>query len=1077
MRAFVPSALFCVLASGALVAQKTPLWIRHPAISPDGKSIVFCYQGDLYSVPTQGGTAKPLTVDGSHHSNPVWSHDGKHLAFASDRAGNLDVYVMPAQGGETRRLTFHSANDVPLSFSPDDREILFLSNRQQASSSRQFPSGGLSQTYRVSVEGGEARLLSTHAMEAAVFDPSGKTLLYQDLKGYEDPWRKHHTSAVARDIWQFELASGTYTQLTDFAGEDRNPVFGSEGGSYFYLNEQSGSFNVVRGSLKGGEAPALLTHFTRHPVRFLSAARDNTLCFTYDGELYTQRPGGQPVKVGVSLSVDGRSTQERILPVNGGISEMALSPNGKEVAYIVRGEVFVSSVDGKVTRRITSTAGQERSVGFSPDGRTLVYAAERGKSWDIYTCKLVRKEEPYFYASTLLEEKPLVATEADEFQPLFSPDGKEVAFLEERTGLKVLNLESRKTRTILQAGRNYSYADGDQSFTWSPDSKWLLLSINTGLGWLRDVALMSAEGDGVVHNLSRSGFADDEPRFSPDGTMVYWTTDREGYRNLGQKGTTSDIYGVFLTKAAWDRFQLSKEDFALVKEQEDKDTEAKAKADKDAKKEAKPQLELVKIDWEGLEDRRARLTTHTTTLGDAVVNKAGDALYYLARFEKGFDLWSTDLRTHENKLVAKLGANRVGMEASRDGKFLLIQADGKLVKIEAESGKREDLVVAGELVNDPRAERAYIFEHAWRQVVKKFYVVDLQGVDWPFYHDAYQKFLPHVANNVDFQDLLSEMLGELNASHTGARFRAAQPNTDATAGLGLCLAPTEGKGLRIADVLKDGPLDLAGSKVRPGHRLMAIDGVELGAGQDHNALLNRKAGQRALLAFADDKTGQRWEEVVKPISLDRENELFYRRWVEQNRREVEQRSKGRLGYVHVRSMSDPSMRTVMDEALGRYPNAEAIVVDTRFNGGGNIHEQLSDFLSGKKYFDVIPHGQAYGRDPLMKWTKPSIVLVNEGCYSDAHLFPVAYRLKGLGKILGMPVPGTGTFVWWETQIDPTLVFGIPQGGWRTPDGKFCENNQLEPDIRVPNSPALLAKGRDQQLEKAVDTLLEGLARH
>jgi tricorn protease len=456
------------------------------------------------------------------------------------------------------------------------------------------------------------------------------------------------------------------------------------------------------------------------------------------------------------------------------------------------------------------------------------------------------------------------------------------------------------------------------------------------------------------------------------------------------------------------------------------------------------------------------------------VAKALDKMFYLAKFEKGYDLWSVDLRTRETKLVLKLGFQRGGLEATQDGKFLFVLADGKLIKVDAESGKREDLPVATELVLRPAEERAYIFDHAWRQVEKKFYVTDLHGVDWAFYREAYRRFLPFVQNNYDFQELLSEMLGELNASHTGGRYNPPQVNTDATPSLGLFLEPAGGKGLRVAEVLKGGPLDKAASKVRAGHVLAAVDGSEVASPEDLGRLLNRRAGQGVLLSFQDPKSAERWDEAVKPIPPVMEGELLYRRWVEKNRVETERLSKGRLGYVHVRAMNDPSMRTVVDEVLGRHLDKEALVVDTRFNGGGNIHEQLSDFLSGKKYFDVVPRGQAYGHEPLMKWVKPSIVLISEGCYSDAHLFPVAYKLKGLGRTVGMPVPGTGTFVWWEPQIDHTLVFGIPQGGWLTPDGKFCENNQLEPDVKVPNEPALMASGRDQQLEAAVAALLADL---
>jgi C-terminal processing protease CtpA/Prc len=348
-------------------------------------------------------------------------------------------------------------------------------------------------------------------------------------------------------------------------------------------------------------------------------------------------------------------------------------------------------------------------------------------------------------------------------------------------------------------------------------------------------------------------------------------------------------------------------------------------------------------------------------------------------------------------------------------------------------------------------------------------------VDWKGYREAYARFLPHIRNNYDFAELLSEMLGELNASHTGCRYAPPQENTDQTASLGLFFDPKPvAKGLRVSEILAKGPLDSSSAKVRTGHVLTAIDGRTVAADEDLAERLNRKAGKFLLLSFLDPASGATWDEPVKAIALPQEGQLLYRRWVERNRATVERLSGGRLGYVHVRGMDDPSMRTVFEEVLGRYADKEALVVDTRFNGGGNLHEVLSDFLSGKKYFDIIPHGQPWGYEPLLKWIKPSIVVMGEGNYSDAHLFPVAYKLKGLGKTVGMPVPGTGTFVWWEPQIDRSLVFGIPEGGWRTPDGAWCENTQLEPDIRVANNPAALASGTDAQLKAAVDALLAGL---
>jgi tricorn protease len=1008
---------------------------------------------------------------------PVWSHDGKSIAFASDRYGNFDVFVMPSTGGEAKRLTFHSTREIPSSFTVDDKSVLFSAYRQELATNVQFPVSLMSQLYSVPVTGGRvSQLLPVPALDATL-NSTGDKLIYHDVKGYESPWRKHHTSSVTRDVWLYDFTTKKYRQLTQFNGEDRNPVFASNDSDFYYLSEQSGSFNVFKSSLSNPTASTALTHFTKHPVRFLTCSRGNTVCFSYNGEIYTMQPGGEPQKVPVRIAADGRATLDKIVPVNEGFTEARLSPNGKEFAYVFRGEIFVTSMEGGITKRITNTPWQERSVSFSPDGRSLVYAAEKDNNWNVYTVAISRKEEPYFYVSTVLKEESVVATPAEEYQPAFSPDGKEVAYLENRVTLKVVNLATKETRTIMTADRNYSYADGDQYYQWSPDGKWFLVQFGYAERiFTSQVGLVSSDGKGEIHNLTMSGYDSSTPKWVLDGKMMIWGSDREGTRQQGGDLFSGDVYGMFFTKAAFDRYKLSKEDYALLKEQEDKEkkeAEEKAKGEKKGKESAvkdSTKKEVV-VDWENLNERKAKLTIHTSPASDWVLSKDGEKLFYLTTFDKGIDLWVTELRTKDTKLFAKLGVDRAGMELSTDGKFIFVLADGKPMKVDVESGKAEPVKAGGEMVLKQADERNYIFDHAWRQFKEKFYVADLQGVDWDFYYREYKKFLPFINNNYDFAEMLSEMLGEANASHTGCGFRSVQPNSDETADLGLLYDFSfTGNGVKIAEVVEGGPLDKAASKIRAGQIIEAIDGQPLTVNLDFYQLLNRKVGKLTLLSVYDQSTDKRWEETVKPISSGEENELLYKRWVKNRREEVDKLSGGTIGYVHVRAMNDPSMRTVFEEALGRNVGKQSVIIDTRFNGGGNIHEQLSDFLSGKKYLDIIPHGQYVGSEPYDKWVKPSIVLIGESNYSDAHLFPVAYKLKGVGKTLGMPVPGTGTFVWWENQIDPTLVFGIPMGGWRTPDGKFCENNQLEPDIKVRNEPEVMTAGRDQQIEAAIQEL-------
>lgn len=1073
--------LACVslLLPVAAQAQTEALWLRYPAISPDGKTIAFCYQGDLWRVDAAGGAATLLTTSEAYESNPVWSHDGKWIAFASDRHGNNDVYLMPATGGPATRLTENSANDVPSDFTPDGKAVVFSSYRVSSAGDRQFPSGIFPQLYQVSVAGGEAlRIMSTTALNAR-FSPDGKQLAYTDVKGYEDVFRKHHTSSVTRDIWRYDLASKQYTKLSTFIGENREPVYSSDGRTIYFLSEQNGSFNVFKMSAAGGTSTAV-TSLSKSPVRYLSASNDGLFCFAFRGQLYTMRDGGQPQPLMVTTAMDRRFTTARTVSVKGDASEMSPSPNGKEVVFVKRGEVFVTSVKEGTTRRITNTPEQERSASFSPDGRSILYAGERNGSWNIYRTSLTRKEESYFFNATVLQEEPLIATPAEEFQPVWSPDGKEVAYLEERTAVKVYNLADKKSRTVLPADRNYSYSDGDQYFSWSPDSKWLLVQFLEDKQWIQQCGLVSAKGDQPVINLTKSGYGGGHPRWALDGQAMIWFSGRDGYKSQASWGGQQDVYAMFFTQAAMDTFNLSKEDFELLQDAkkdggdkgQKEGKEAKEDAGKKNKKTAKDStVAPLKFELDGLEDRTVRLTVNSADMADAVLSKDGTKLYYLASFEKGFDLWQTDLRSKETKILAKMGTENPGeLWMDKEGKTLFLLNNGGISTVNLEKGEVKAVGINGEMTLNETAERNYLFEHVWRQVQKKFYRKDLQGVDWDGYKNEYAKYLPYINNDHDFADLLSEMLGELNASHTGARYRKSDPEGDRTACLGLIYANDTAPGLTIAEVLDRSPVVKSGSNIKAGTVIEKINGQAINSKQDPAALLNRKVGDNMLLSLFDPKTGKRWDETVKPIDRGAENELLYRRWTERNRHSVDSLSHGKIGYVHVRGMNVESFKTVYADVLGKFNDKEAIIVDTRFNGGGWLHDDLATFLSGHVYIHVLPRGQDLGTEPMFKWSKPSAVLMNECNYSDAHMFPFTYKALGIGKLVGMPVPGTGTAVWWET-MQNGVVFGIPEVGMVDNKGNYLENQELEPDVRQANDPALLSNGVDQQLGAAVRTLL------
>ena len=1094
MKKLITCLSFALAAVSVGYAAVTPLWMRDARISPDGSEIVFCYKGDIYKVSAQGGTAVQLTTQASYEANPVWSPDGEQIAFASDRNGNFDLFIMSADGGAARRLTYHSASEIPSTFTPDGKYVLFSASIQDPATSALFPTSAMTELYRVPVEGGNTEQVLGTPAEWVCFDKAGSNFLYQDRKGFEDEWRKHHTSSIARDIWLYDTQTGEHTNLTNRDGEDRNPVYAPDGKSVYFLSERNGgSFNVYSFPLNAPQQVKPVTTFRTHPVRFLSVSDKGTLCYAYDGELYTQLPNSRPQKVKVELVRDD-DKDIASFRFSQGATSACVSPDGKQVAFIVRGDVFVTSTNYPTTKQITNTPAGESGLSFAPDNRTLVYASERAGNWQLYMAKITRKEDPNFPNATLIEEEVLLPSKTVERRyPQYSPDGKEIAFIEDRNRLMVLNLETKKVRQVTDGSTWYN-TGGGFDYEWSPDGKWFTLEfIGNRHDPYSDIGIVSAQG-GAITNLTNSGYMSGSPRWVLDGNAVLFQTERYGMRAHASWGSQQDVMLVFLNQDAYDRYRLSKEDFELLKEFEKEQKKAKEKdekkknekkkdAGKDKKKDGdkdgdngksdkdKESKKEIVVELKGIEDRIVRLTPNSSDLGSAIVSKDGENLYYFSAFEGGYDLWKMNLREKETKRLHKLNTGWVSLSMDKDGNIFLL-GSRNMQKMDAKSDALKPISYQAEMKMDLAAEREAMFDHVYKQQQKRFYNLNMHGVNWDEMSAAYRKFLPHIDNNYDFAELLSEWLGELNVSHTGGRY-FANGKGDVTSNLGLLFDwEYRGKGMRIAEVIEKGPFDHSRTKVKEGCIIEKINGQEISQENDITVLLNNKAGKKTLISLYDPQSKERWEEVVMPISGGRLNGLLYNRWVKQRAAEVEKWSNGRLGYVHIQSMGDGSFRTVYSDILGKYNNCEGIVIDTRFNGGGRLHEEIEILFSGQKYFTQVVRGREACDMPSRRWNKPSIMLQCEANYSNAHGTPWVYKHRNIGRLVGMPVPGTMTSVSWETLQDPSLVFGIPIVGYRLADGSYLENSQLEPDIKVANSPETVVKGEDIQLKAAVGELLK-----
>lgn len=1063
-------ASFSALGASAI----TPLWLRDAKISPDGSTIAFTYKGDIYKVTTEGGKAERLTSTSSYESNPIWSPDGSQIAFASDRHGNFDIYIISSEGGEARRLTTNSASEIPEGFSPDGKAVLFSASIQKPASSAMYPSSRMTELYSVGTQGGKPVQLQATPVKSPSFLLDGNSYVYYDVKGYENEWRKHHTSSVTRDIWLYDATKKQHTNLTNRPGEDRDPIVGLDGETVWFLSERDGgTFNVYCAPLSDLSRAKQITSFAGHPVRFLSRSNNGILAFTYDGEIYTldgNNANAKPQKVIIDLIADNLEPQKQIsVSATNGVP----SPDGKQIIFSNRGDLFATSVEYPSTKQITTAAAADSDPTWSKDGRSFVFTSMRDGYFNLYSAEIVSPDDPNFSNATVIEEKTLFSDGIERFAPRFSPDGSKLAFIEDRNKLMVMDTKNKAVKQLTD-GSTWTFRDEPFNYSWSPDGNFIVMEVlGNRHDPYTDIAIIDTNTGELTH-ITQTGYFDSNPRFAFDGNAVIFSSDRYGMRNHASWGSLNDVMITFLNPDSFYEFTLSEEDYALYKEAKKESSEKdnkdkKDKSDKENDSKAKP----VKFVKERLNDRTLRLTPYSSDLADAFIDAEGENLYYLSAVESGYDLWKMPLRDKEPAILKKLDQDKAAFSISADNKHIFITGD-KLQQFDASKDKLTAVKATGKHTIDPAKEREAMFDDVYLTERETFYTKDMHGVDWDALCESYRKFLPHIDNNYDFSEMLSELLGELNVSHTGSGFRGnlASDIIDRTASLGLLYdLDYDGEGLKVAEIIADGPFDRPTTSMTSGAVITSINGKNISADEDVSVLLNNLSDVKTLVTFTTP-SGKTVSETVIPISSGVESSLMYDRWVKSRAAYVDSISGGRLGYVHLDAMNDDNFRRAYADLLGKYNQREGAVIDIRWNGGGRLHEDIEVLLSGQQYFTQVVRGEESCYMPSRRWNKPSVMVINEACYSNAHGTPWVYRHRGLGKLVGMPVAGTMTSVNWQTLQDPTLYFGIPVIGYRLPDGSYLENTQLEPDIRVVNTPESITAGEDLQLRQAVITLLE-----
>ncbi len=1065
--ALVSCCCLALAAPGGAVAAgpTTRQWIRYPAISPDGHTIAFALGGQIWRVDAQGGEATPLTSGEFYSTRPVWSPDGKSIAFACKRNGNFDVFVTDATGGTPRRLTFHSANDLPDAFSLDGQKVYFSSTRVADPETELVGTyAGSSQLYTVPAQGGPVtQLLPTPALDVAV-SPDGRSLVYDNCPVFENEWRKGAVSDGTRDLWVYDLTTRKHRQLTRNRGEDRDGFFAPDGRSVYYVSEQAGgSFNVWQLGLEAGAEPRQITHHQGRPVRFVSLAQDGTMAYGYDGAIWRREAKSgeeRPLEIRIRQSplVSGTFSTN----ANAYVSEIALRPDGSEAAIVARGEIYVVATGSGRARRVTNTPAFEQHVSFSPDGRRLLYASERGGASEIYEIALPEGRTS-FDAPGGLEEQRVIASPVDLLYPAYSPDGKKIAYFENRNSIKVWDRERGTTAVPLPPGYLFSYLDGDMSYDWSPDGRFLLATVGSIAGDV-DIALCDATGQKAPVNLSRSGYSDANPTFLPDGQSVLWASDRFGLRSSHGADGLMSLFVAHLTQEAYDAFKLARSGAGSAVA-----PEPKAPA-------------LGAATWQpqthGIARRLTRLTP--SSLASVLVVQAlpgGRDLVLVGKTDAGQLVgYRVGLTSESFTQIFAKSSSLVALRMAPNGEALYGVGPGGLERISLADGSSSPIPFEAQLDYDPRGEMAWLFQHYWQLTKLKFYEPGMHGRDWDALGADYRRYLPGLQQWEDFCDLLGEMAGELNASHMGCYWQHQPPLADATAALGFFPdGDDSGPGVKIEEVLTGGPLDLANHAIARGSILTAIDGVPVQHNEHLNALLNRKSGAPVEVAIAATAGATPARFVVVPISAEAEIELAADAWVARRRAMTDRLSGGRLGYLYISEMDESNYQGAVDYTFGEGRDKEGMVIDVRYNRGGNIHDQLTALFSGKVTADFIARdGFRSGPIPSKRWSNPSILLANAGSYSDGSIFPHLYQRLKIGPVVGARVPGTGTAVWWIELLNANIKYGVPQLGAKDRETGWYENSETVPDVAVYNTPEDVAAGRDAQLEAAVQRLLKDL---
>ncbi|MBS3738209.1 MAG: PD40 domain-containing protein [Psychroflexus sp.] len=1044
--------------------------IMQPTISPDGNQLAFSFQGDIWISDISGNNTKRLTIHEAYESNPVWSNEGQHIVFSSDRFGNDDLFKTTIQGGTPERLTYHSASDNPYSITSDG-DVLFTTSRNYRQVEREAEIYVLEKGAST-----EKRFLDALGFDP-VSSPDGNKIAF--VRGTCRIAREAYNGPANRDVWVFDKTTGDYTQITKHGTNDFNPHW-LNNDKLVFISGRSGRYNIHQTNLDGNTSQ-LTNRDELGIINFSVSPQTNTIAFqtakqSYTFDIYTKK--AQPISM--NISSDYRFDPVVKKSMRNSVDEFSVSPNARFIAYINRGELFVTRNDKEDSKSVRLTNGPAReSNPVWLNDSVLLFISDREDQKDLYTMYSTDDDESDLFYSFKRATKRLTKTKDEESNPVVSPDGKKIAIEIGRGGLKVFNIDEKgklsKAKTLLDGW------DSPSGVTWSPDSQWLAYS-KSDLNFNEDVFIHAADNSHDPVNVSMHPKGDYNPVWSKNGSKLGFVSERNNGDN--------DIWFAWLKKEDWEK---SKAEWTRREKEKDDKNKSKPKKKGDENDEEKQEeTKDIVIDFDKIYQRLEQVTRFTGGESDFTFDAKGEHIYYTngGVSRKNYDI---DRRLFKikwdgsDKKEIKGGSNTYGLQKyPLKTKIYFMSRGGQINVLNTKSDKIEKLPVNSEMKIRYKEELTQIFEEGWRVLNAGFYDPEFHGQDWDKLKKTYKPLALNASTKEDFRMIFNLMLGQLNASHMGLYGSNEQKNTQSerTGLLGVEGESTT-DGFKITRVVYDSPADKTDSQLQVGDVITGVNQNAVKSSENFYSHLEGSANERTLLSVI--RNGDDLEMIIWPTNSLRTE--LYNEWVENRRQLVEEYSDGRLGYLHIQGMNWSSFERFERELMAAGYGKEGIVIDVRYNGGGWTTDYLMAVLNVDQHAYTIPRGAAkslenhknfkenypFGeRLPLASWTKPSIALCNQNSYSNAEIFSHAYKTLDLGTLVGTPTFGAVISTGGARLQDGSYI-RLPFRAWYVKaTEENMENGPAVPDIIINNPPAYKAKNIDPQLKRAVDELLNQL---